>query len=125
MADAHIGGTLPVGDANGLAAIAAELIEDPGRLHVMIAVIDCAKVTTKTDTGDRLATVRVRRIERVLPDDHGAAEVLMRRSLEQRTGHTVLPLELEDDLRAAFAEIEAQDADDDQGEEGDNGGEDE
>jgi hypothetical protein len=102
MADANIGGNLPVGDANGLSAMATELIAYPAKLRVMIAVIDTQKITTKTDTGEKIATVRVRRIEHVLPGDLGAAEKLMRRALEDRMGQPVLPLDLEDEVREAF-----------------------
>ena len=56
MPDAALGGNLPKGDANGLGAIASDLIGDPARPRVLISIIDTAKVTTKTDTGDRLAT---------------------------------------------------------------------
>lgn len=105
MADVAIGGNLPVGDNNGLAAIASALIAEPAKLRVMLAVIDTQKITTKTDTGEKIATVRVRRIEMVLPQDLGEAEKLLRRSLEHRTGQAVLPLELEGDLEAAFAQV--------------------
>jgi hypothetical protein len=103
MADVTIGGNLPVGDHDGLTSLASELIASPARMHVMLAVIDTQKITTKTDTGEKTATVRVRRIERVLPDDLPAAEKLMRRALEYRTGATTLPLDLEDEVQAAFA----------------------
>jgi hypothetical protein len=107
MADANIGGNLPVGDKNGLSAIAAELVAEPDRMHVMLAVIDTQKVTRKTDTGEQIATVRIRRIERVLGQDLATAEKLIRRALEHRTGMTVLPLDVEDDMRSAFENFDA------------------
>lgn len=124
MSDVAIGGTLPVGDHDGLTAIATDLIEQPDRLRVMLAVIDVAKITTRTDDGTRTATVRIRRIEQVLPGDLGAAERLLRRALEHRTGREVLPLDLEDELQAAFAAIDL-DADpgDDPGDDPDEDGE--
>jgi hypothetical protein len=109
MADANIGGSLPVGDGNGLAAIASDLVSNPAQMHVMIAVIDTAKITRKTDTGEQVATVRVRRIEAVLPADLASAERLMRRALEHRTGQTTLPLELEDEISQVFADLELPD----------------
>jgi hypothetical protein len=68
--------------------------------------VDTSKVTRRTDDGEIIATARVRRIEAILPEDFGAAERLIRRSLEKRTGATVLPLELEDELNAAFAAVD-------------------
>lgn len=103
MPDAALGGNLPRGDANGLSAMAAELIADPERKRVIIALVDNPKTVVNNVTGDRVATVRMCRIEAVRPDDLGAAEQLMRRALEARTGQTVLPLDLEDELSEAFA----------------------
>src|SRR5690625_4331190 len=60
---------LPKGDANGLYAIAHQLLDDPLQRHVVVAVVDCSKITTDTATGARDATVRVLRIEQVHPDD--------------------------------------------------------
>ena len=93
---------LPKGDGNGLTAIARDLIDDPHRKHVVIAVLDCSKITTSTDTGEVEATVRVRRIERILPIDAPAAERLLRRALEARAGDTQLPIDLEEELEEIF-----------------------
>lgn len=109
MSDVTIGSSLPVGDRDGLTAIASDLIEQPEQLRVMLAVIDVAKITTRTDDGGRTATVRIRRIEQVLPGDLGAAEKLLRRALERRTGRETLPLELEDEITAAFASFDDDD----------------
>lgn len=102
-----LSGSLPKGDANGLAAIAAELVEDPERVHVVIALVDCSKVTSKTDTGDVVPTVRVRRIEAIADRDDGQRlRMLLQRQYERRTGKTVLPFDLEQDLRAAFGDAD-------------------
>jgi hypothetical protein len=99
--------SLPDDDGNGLGVIAASLVEHPTRLHVIVALMDCRRITVETDTGRQEATARVRRIEVVLDDDDKAAiRRLLQRSFERRTGVTVLPLELEDDLRAAFEGID-------------------
>ena len=98
--------SLPKGDANGLPAIAADLVEQPHRFHVVMAVVDCKKVTTDHDTGEVEPTARIRRIEAILPADLKAAEQLMRRAMEHRSGRTVLPLGLEDELRFAFGRID-------------------
>lgn len=91
-------------DQNGLFAIARELIEDPLRRHVVIAVVDCSKITTDTQTGAREATIRVRRIEQVHPGDTTEAERLVRRALEFRMGDTVLPIDIERDMEEWFGQ---------------------
>lgn len=95
---------LPKGDANGLDAIARSLVDDPHERHVVVAVVDCSKITMNTDTDEAVATVRVRRIERVHPEDRVEAERLVRRALEFRHGDTVLPIETERDLESWFGE---------------------
>ena len=108
---ATIAGGLPAGEANGLSAISRELVENPERVHVVVALIDCSKITTKVDSGDVVPTARIRRIEAVtdLSDGH-RLRALLRREYERRTGQTVLPIELEDDLRAAFGDDPAGEA---------------
>jgi hypothetical protein len=96
--------TLPGGDANGLTAIARRLIEHPHDVHVVIALVDCKKVTTDNDNGESVPTARVRRVEVVHRDDKAAANRMLLRALEQRTGAVTLPFdhELRADLEAAF-----------------------
>lgn len=103
---ASIGGALPKGDANGIGPIVADLIANPHRYHVVMAIIDCVKITTNNDTGEVIPTARIRRIEAVRRPDLKAAEQLMRRALEERSGRTVLPLDLEDDMKMAFGQID-------------------
>jgi hypothetical protein len=97
---------LPKGDANGLYAIAGELIADQKRYRAVIAIVDCRRVTIDSDTGEEAATIRIRRAEVVLPQDLGAAERLIRRTLEHRLGQTTLPLDLEDEIEEAFRDLE-------------------
>jgi len=102
---AHLSGKLPDGDANGLAAIARALIDDPRRIHVVVALVDTAKITQTCDDGARVATVRIRRVEAISdPADRGRLQTLLRREYERRTGQTVLPFDLEEDVRSAFGE---------------------
>lgn len=96
---------LPTGDGNGLAAIARELIENPNKVHVVIALVDCVEVTQKTDSGDIIPKARIRRIEAVTdPEDGRRMRTLLRREFERRTGKTVLPFELEEEMRQAFGD---------------------
>jgi len=98
--------TLPGGDGNGLAAITRQLIDNPEEVHVAIALVDCMRKTTETDTGEVEPTARIRRIEVINGVDRELAQKMLRRALEERTGQTVLPMDLEDDLRAAFGNID-------------------
>jgi hypothetical protein len=105
---AKMSSSLPTGDGNGLAAIASELIENPNKVHVIVALVDCVEVTQKTDTGDVIPKARIRRLEAVTdPEDGRRMRTLLRREFERRTGKTVLPFELEDEMRRAFGEDEA------------------
>lgn len=103
---------LPKSDeANGLVAVADSLVAEPSRMHVAVVVLDCAQITRDTDTGEETPTARVRRIEIVDNDeDRDRLRGLAQRALERRTGKTVLPLDLEDELRDAFGGSEGGDA---------------
>lgn len=100
---------LPQGDGNGLAAIARALIDTPHEVHVVVALVDCKSSAIDHDSGEVVPTARVRRIEVV--DDHDDKQIatqMMRRTLERRTGQVVLPLDLENDLKAAFGNVDPQ-----------------
>jgi hypothetical protein len=98
--------TLPKGDANGLQAIARDLIDEPHRVHVVLALVDCKKTTVDNDSGEIEPTVRIRRIEAIRGEDLALAQKMLRRALELRTGKTVLPFDLEEDVRNAFRRID-------------------
>lgn len=101
--------SLPGGDANGLVAIARDLIDEPHEVHVVVALVDCKRLTTDTDTGEVVPTARVRRIEALADaEDLKLSQKMLRRALERRTGKTVLPFDLEEDLRAAFGRVDPQ-----------------
>lgn len=97
---------LPKGESNGLAALAHNLIDAPEKVHVVVMLVDCKRIQTDVDSGDVEPTARIRRIEAVLPEDLDHAHKMLRRSLEKRTGKTVLPYDLEEDLRSAFGGID-------------------
>ena len=101
-----LAGSLPGGDANGLTAIARDLIDSPHEIHVVVALVDCKRITTDNDSGEVVPTARIRRVEVIGENDRDLAAKMMRRALEQRTGKTVLPFDLEEDLRAAFGRID-------------------
>lgn len=93
---------LPDGNANGLSSIVSALTETPRDLQVVIAIVDCKKIETIADTGEVVPTARIRRIEAVPAQDLTLAKRLFRRAHDARTGLTALPIEVEDEIRAAF-----------------------
>jgi hypothetical protein len=103
-----IASTLPQGDGNGLTALARALIDSPHDIHVVVALVDCKKTTTDNDSGEIEPTARIRRIEAITEEDRELAAKMLRRALERRTGKTVLPFDLEEDMRAAFGRIDPQ-----------------
>ncbi|MCL2582949.1 MAG: hypothetical protein FWE35_10875 [Streptosporangiales bacterium] len=118
MPDVRTNALLPKGEDNGLALIAGELAAEatgmrPARLWAVLGIVDCRRVSVDADTGEEMATVRFRRVELLLPDDLPTAEKLIRRALEHRSGATTLPLEMEDEIRQAFADM-TDDATDDE-----------
>jgi hypothetical protein len=103
---ANLAGALPQGEANGLAAITRDLIENPNQVHVVIALVDCSKITQNTDTGDVVPTARIRRVEAIKdPADWHTMRRLLMREYERRTGKTVLPFEMEHDINEAFGPV--------------------
>lgn len=132
MPDVKRGALLPTGEENGLADVASQLVAQgtgraPHRLYAVIGIVDARRVAVDADSGAEVATVRFRRVEVLLPADLAAAEKLLRRALESRSGQTTLPLDLEDQIREAFSEMldpespdDPADADD-QGDEPDDG----
>lgn len=88
---------LPDDERNGIGAISAALCEDPEKTHVIVAVVDCSRITTKIDTGDVIPTARIRAIEAFEGHTADAKELsrLLRRQIERRTGKVELPLDME------------------------------
>jgi hypothetical protein len=103
MDSLKLAGTLPVEtDRNGLDSIAAQVVKDPTTLVPVIMLVDCKLIGERTDTGDKVGTLRVRRIEPVGPQDLEAAHRLFRKVLERRTGKNALPIEDQDEIDSAF-----------------------
>lgn len=79
--------------AHGLGALDSDLISDPTGRHLVIALVDCSKLMTDTDSGVTEPTVRVLLIEAVTPEDRRGAAASLRRSAEERHGGTTLPFD--------------------------------
>jgi hypothetical protein len=104
---------LPKGEANGLAAIAAELLRDPRRVRAALVIFDCKRGTEDYDMADTVVTVRVKRVEPLLAADLGEVEKLVRRALEARLGMTVLDVDTEDEIAQLFREMAEPESPDD------------
>lgn len=92
---------LPDGEPNGLPAVAARLIDFPTDLIAVVMLLDTKTLTTDLDTGDVIPTGRVRRIEPIVDrEDRREVIRLLARSNERRMGKTVLPLDLEQQMRS-------------------------
>ena len=97
---------LPKGEANGLAVLSRSLIDTPEQVHIAVILVDCKSINTDMDSGDITPTARIRRIEVISEADKAFVSKMMRRALEKRTGKTVLPFDLEEDMRAAFGNVD-------------------
>jgi hypothetical protein len=88
-----------------LDALGDQLVRTPHNVHAVLALVDCSKITTSTDTDSAEATARILRVEAIGDDDKTAAANMMRRALEQRTGQTMLEgfdKDIDKDMIAAF-----------------------
>ena len=86
----RLAGNLPGGDANGLVAIARQLIDNPHEIHVAVVLLDCKSSKVDHDSGEIVPTARIRRVEVIGDQDRDLAQKMMRRA-ETRTGKTCSP----------------------------------
>jgi len=99
----NVSGKMPSGDGNGLVAVLSELVREDKAQFVTIALVDCKTVKLDKDTGEKIPTVRIRRIEVVLDaGDMKVARRLMERALSARTGQETLPYDLASEIDMAF-----------------------
>lgn len=80
-------------DHNGLDSLAHQLASQPHTIVVAVLWLDTKSVTTDTDTGTHIPTVRIRRIEPVgdvtdVPDE---LRRIVDAAVEVRTGRVPLP----------------------------------
>jgi hypothetical protein len=112
---------LPKGEANGFAALADELLKDPRRKRAALIIFDLKRGTEDYDQSDTVATVRIRRVELLLPTDLKTAELMLRRAQGARTtGDEQLEFEFEREIEEAFEAMREPDSPVDP-EEGDGG----
>jgi DNA segregation ATPase FtsK/SpoIIIE-like protein len=89
-------GALPTHDgANGLDALNLQICADPTKQFLVIAVVAGDKITTDVDSGEQEATLRINRIEAVLPNHADGVSDALAASFEKRTGKVPLPMDVD------------------------------
>lgn len=82
-------------DTNGVDALAVTLVDDPEQIRVAVLWFDTVKITDLTDSGKRIPTIRVRRIEPI--GNVLAVPVEIRKLVDEatqaRTGRVPLPFD--------------------------------
>lgn len=86
------------GEVNGLDGIVEDLVAEPRTIRLAVCWYDCSKITSDTDAGDDVPTVRLRRFEPIcelgkMPPDLAK---IIGRVIEERTGTAALPLNIYD-----------------------------
>lgn len=100
-----ISGKLPAGDGNGLVAILSELVRDEPQVFVAVCLVDGKSVKIDKDTGEKIPTARIRRIEVILDaEDKDVCRRLLERALNKRSGRETLPYDLQAELEGVFGE---------------------
>ena len=99
---------LPKADEmNGLGVVAEAAVADSDIKVVAVVILDCKAITHDVDSGEDVPTFRVRRIEPVgRVDDKAALGRIASRAFESRTGKTVLPLDVEQELADVFGRLD-------------------
>lgn len=82
-------------DTNGVDALAGLLVDDPEQIRVAVLWFDTVKITDLTDSGARIPTIRVRRIEPIgnVLDVPASIRQLVDEATQQRTGRVPLPFD--------------------------------
>lgn len=72
---AKISGNLPKGDANGIGPIVQELVDQPHRFHVLLAIVDCSVLPMELEDEITMAFGRVDpRTGEIFGDDEDGSE---------------------------------------------------
>lgn len=83
---------------NGMLSVVPDLLATPATDRMYVIWADVLKVTEDVETGDRVPTLRVKRIEPMGDVDEAsqALQELVMKTAEQRLGHTPLPFDQTD-----------------------------
>ena len=79
---------------HGLTVVADDLVNHPHGKHIVIAVVDCAKVVMDTDSDEYDSVIRVRRVEVIRSEaDQSTAAALLQAAADARKNADALPFE--------------------------------
>ena len=102
MTTIKLGGKLPKDDdRNGLHSLYRDFVRDPSRSHVLIAIVDTAKIVNDIENYDTIPQLRILAIEPIDGDDAGTLRAMLQRHHADRTGN----LELPGDWEAVFTSM--------------------
>ena len=93
---------LPSGDRDGLSEYGPVFVNEPERQHVLLLVVDVAKVVRNVDTDESEPVLRIRRAEVVSTKHEDAARDLLVKSVQARLGEESLPISLVNDIDGVF-----------------------
>jgi len=101
---AMLGATLPKGEHNGLTPFARLFADFPKNIRPAIVLLDCKETRENQDDDSQKAIIRIRRIELIADEsDAKVIERMVERAYEKRTGNTMLPFDLEAEVRDAMS----------------------
>lgn len=91
----HLSGALPPGNRNGIDAIADAMMHAPGQSQIILARVSCKQITTKAKGNTVVVTAGIDDLEAFTHGSTGwtAANELLERQREYRTGQAILPLD--------------------------------
>jgi hypothetical protein len=85
-------------DINGVDDTVEDLLAEPRTIRLGLVWYDVAKITSETDTGDDVPTIRLRRFEPLatLKDVPPDLAKVIAKVIEERTGTVALPINVYD-----------------------------
>jgi hypothetical protein len=96
---------LPKGPGNGLEAISGDILAEPLKVRLIVAVVDAPNGAVNWEAGETEPIVRIRAIEVITGADKELAALLLRRAYESRNDQAALPFETEDDLKKILGDL--------------------
>lgn len=90
-----LSGSMPKDDRNGIGAISSALVDNPGAMQVIVAIVRGKTITIDVDSGDEVPTARIMAIEAFEGKSATGRQLreILRQQYSQRTGHNELPFD--------------------------------
>jgi hypothetical protein len=97
VAAVRLSATLPKANANGLAEIAKQLVDEPAPQRYAVIAYDVARLIDDLDAGTDTAVVRIQRVEPLAGAEADVAQGLLEAAAAARRGAGQLDFENEND----------------------------